>query len=99
MRAIREVGREVIPVSAKLILFGSQARGDAHEDSDWDLLILLDKENIIPADYDDFAYPFFELGWRIDAKIHPLLYTFKDWERRSVFPLYKNVEKEGVELC
>lgn len=35
LQAIRRVRGEVIPVSGKVVLFGSQARGDAHDDSDW----------------------------------------------------------------
>ena len=58
------------------------------------------KEHILQAiRYDDFAYPFFELGWQLDAEIHPILYTYKDWEKRSKLLLYKNVQNEGVELC
>jgi predicted nucleotidyltransferase len=37
---IRQLKRELIP-NERLILFGSQARGDARPDSDWDLLLLL----------------------------------------------------------
>ncbi len=32
----------------KIVLFGSYARGDFHEDSDVDYLVLLDKENVSP---------------------------------------------------
>ena len=82
-----------------MILFGSQARGDANKDSDWDLLILLDKSKLTPADYDAYSYPFWELGWSIDAMIHPTLYTLKDWERRTN-PIFKaNVQRDGIELC
>ena len=28
----------------KIILFGSRARGDAREDSDWDFLVVIDKD-------------------------------------------------------
>ena len=58
LQAIRRVRGEVIPVSGKVVLFGSQARGDAHDDSDWDLLILIDKDKLMPSDYDDFSFPF-----------------------------------------
>lgn len=99
LQAIRKVRKDVVPANGKVVLFGSQARGDAHDNSDWDLLILIDKDKLVPSDYDDFAYPFFELGWQLDAEIHPILYTYKDWEKRRMLLLYKNVQNEGIELC
>ncbi len=39
-REIEKVGLKVI----KIILFGSRARGDFKKDSDWDLLVIVDKE-------------------------------------------------------
>lgn len=99
IQSIKKKAAEIMPSSAKVILFGSQARGDYHEHSDWDVLILLDKYKLVSSDYDDFAYPLFELGWHIDTQIHPLLYTFGDWERRRMLPIYKDVLKDGIELC
>jgi len=32
----------ILDPTARIILYGSRARGDAQPDSDWDLLILLD---------------------------------------------------------
>ena len=46
---IQALKRRILP-NERVILFGSQARGDAREDSDWDLLVLLDKDKIT---YDD----------------------------------------------
>lgn len=40
---IRQVAACVLPKGSRLYLYGSRARGDYHEDSDWDLLLLLDK--------------------------------------------------------
>lgn len=98
--AIKKTIAHVMPSSGvRIILFGSQARGDANEESDWDIMILLDKDKLEESDYDRYSYPLFELGWEIDAQIHPLLYTFKDWQGRSFSPFYKNVEGEGITLC
>ena len=90
LQSIKNRSAEIMPMNAKVILF---------EGSDWDILILLDKQKLSPSDFDEFAYPLFELGWMIDAEIHPMLYTFSDWERRNMLPLYKDVLKEGIELC
>jgi len=39
---IKSLKRQILP-NERLILFGSQARGDAKEGSDWDLVILLNQ--------------------------------------------------------
>lgn len=97
--AIKNVAHSDIPCGVRVILYGSQARGDSHNGSDWDLLILIDKSKLSPSDYDLYSYPFWELGWSIDAMIHPTLYTLKDWEGK-VNPIFRsNVQRDGIELC
>lgn len=95
---IKSTAQRVMPENGHVILFGSQARGDNHEGSDWDLLILLDKSKIEETDHDKYTYPFWELGWKLDAMIHPIIYTLHDWNnKKSVFR--NNVEKEGIRVC
>lgn len=57
LAAIRECLAKNMPANGKAILFGSQAKGTAREDSDWDILIILDKEELLPADYDNYNLP------------------------------------------
>ena len=94
---IRKKIFELAP-NAKAILYGSRARGTAGPESDWDILILLDKERIEVTDHDKIVYPLFELGWQLDQKISVKLYTKKGWTSRSFTPFYKNIEKEGIKL-
>ena len=59
---LRKLGGKVLPPEARLFLYGSRARGDYKENSDWDLLLLLNrpKQN---DDYEKIAYPLMELGF------------------------------------
>ncbi len=93
--AIRKKLREVAP-GAKAILFGSRARGDATQDSDWDLLIILDKPEIEPTDFDRIAFPLYEIGWEMEQLFSIRLYTKASWEKRRFTPFYKRIEKAGV---
>jgi len=95
---IRTLKRQLLP-NDRMILFGSQARGDARPDSDWDLLLLLNKQkrNFI-EDYGNYAYPFTELGWDYGVAINPIIYTKYQWEEGKIFPFYKNVMREGIEI-
>lgn len=95
---IEKILNAAAPHNSRAILFGSRARGDARQNSDWDVLILLDKDRLTSADMDDISYPIRELGWDIDEIINPIMYTTKDWESRSFTPFYKNVMREGVAL-
>lgn len=98
IQAIAEKAKAVAPKGSEIILFGSQARGDAREDSDWDILVLLDKKRVSPADIDEVAYPLRELGWDFGETINTILFTKEEWNRDVASPFYQNVTKEGITL-
>ncbi|WP_288325416.1 nucleotidyltransferase domain-containing protein [uncultured Phocaeicola sp.] len=98
LNAIRSTLRQIAPVGTKVVLFGSRARGDARDDSDWDILIILDKTKLEADDYDNISYPLRELGWRLKECINPVMYTLKDWMKYSFSPFYHNVTNEGIIL-
>ena len=94
---IKQVGQATLPPKSSLLLYGSRARGDARDGSDWDLLILLDKAKLVADDY-DATYPFRELGWDIGEEISPHIYTKKQWSEWTFLPYYKNVERDKIIL-
>ena len=96
---IKRLGAEILPKNARLVLFGSQARDEGTTDSDWDLLILLEGEKVSNDDFDKWVFPFISLGWSLGVEINPVAYTYGEWLRRQITPFYKNVMREGVELC
>lgn len=84
---------------AKVILFGSEARGTAHDNSDIDLLILVNEDKISLVDKQNISYPLFDLGFETGVTISPLIISRYDWENRPFkTPFYINVMNEGVEL-
>ncbi len=95
---IKNVVSQSIPAGGKVILYGSRARGTANPKSDWDLLILLDKDTLAQADYDTVSYPFVLLGCELGEDINPILYTQKEWESYRVTPFYENVTRDGIIL-
>jgi len=94
---IQTLKRQILP-NEKVILFGSQARGDAREDSDWDLLVLLNKEkrNFI-EDYNQYGYPFSEIGDKHGTYVSVKIYAEKDWNSYPSIFRY-NVENDGIEI-
>ena len=83
--------------NAEIILFGSRARGDHRTDSDWDFLILLDEE-ISESLKRKIRDKIYEVELETDEIISTLIENKTDWLKYEITPLYKNIEKEGIEV-
>lgn len=82
-----------------MILYGSEARGDARPDSDIDVLILVDGDKLNQKRVHVYTYPLYDIEWSKGVLISPMVVLKKDWENRSIkTPFYINVENEGVRL-
>ena len=85
--------------TAEVILFGSHARGDANKDSDWDILILVDKpkyEKSMDREYRDSV---FDIMLEIEEPISTFIRTKDAWENiHAGGPFYNNVKREGILL-
>ncbi len=84
---------------AVLILYGSYARGDNRADSDIDLLVLLNEDNISYDDEKRIKYPLYHIEYETGIMISPLVLSKDVWEKKHrITPFYENVLKEGVVL-
>ena len=79
-------------------LYGSRARGDATPDSDWDVLVVLDKGKITSDDFDATAFPLYDVGLEQDATVSVNVYALPDWRKHSFMPFFNNVKQEGIRL-
>ncbi len=84
---------------ATVILYGSYARGDNNENSDFDILILLDKDEISRKNEKDIKYPLYDIEFEIGKIISPLVLSKSEWNsKHQISPFYENVMQEGVVL-
>ena len=82
--------------NAILILYGSYARGDYNDDSDLDLLVLVDKDKITRHDQKRIKYPLYDIEFETGTIISPLIFSKKVWElKHRITPFYENVTREG----
>ena len=88
-----------IEPTAEVILFGSQARGDVHEESDWDVLVLLPNAPYLLGTEARIDNALLQLELETGAVIVSHMFDKKDWESRlSVTSLYESIRLEGIRL-
>ena len=95
---LTQLGKKILPAGSHLWLYGSRARGDARPDSDWDLLVLLDKDKKSLDDFDKYAYPFIEYGLDRNTAVSAFIYTYSDWNNHPYSLFHYNVEADKVVL-
>jgi predicted nucleotidyltransferase len=88
-RLTKELGQPV-----EVIMFGSQARGDATRESDIDLLVIfpsIDARTMKLAS--DIAW---EVGFDAGKVISVIPDTKEQMKRFAFLPFYRNIESEGI---
>ncbi|MEA3460094.1 MAG: nucleotidyltransferase domain-containing protein [Chloroflexota bacterium] len=92
---VRESYEEEI---ARITLFGSKVRGDFDEESDVDLLMVVEHRN--SQLWDDVVAIEMGLMLKYGIVISSLIMGYEnyEWHRQHRAPLYCNVEREGVDL-
>jgi len=96
--SIKQVATDVLPKGSSVYLYGSRARGDYHEDSDWDLLVLIDKPQRDPYDWENYAWPFIQKGWALNEDISARTFTKDMWYNGPHTMFYFNVEEDKIIL-
>ncbi len=88
--------KEVLP-DADLILYGSRARGQAAPDSDYDLLVLTDKEAGLELE-EEIRSAIFDLQLEYDALLSVFAYNRGQWSSPlyRAMPFHKNLDVEGI---
>ena len=84
---------------SEIFLYGSRARHDSKSDSDWDLLVLLDTQDVSFNMERKIIDDFYDLELNIGEAFSPLIYSKSDWEEKYVHtPLFENISKEGIRI-
>lgn len=97
LTAIKERLHEVLNDNVKqIILFGSRSRGTAERDSDYDVLLLVQKRSEALEDrVDDIAY---EILDRYGAVVTIFVDEMATFQMDQSEPLFCNIRREGAVL-
>lgn len=86
-----------IDPQAKVILFGSRARGDEKQSSDWDFLILASKE--ATENYkNEITASLIDTELEAEQVISTIIYSQAEWSDYQITPLFQSILKEGFEV-
>jgi predicted nucleotidyltransferase len=95
---VKQTIHELEP-TADIILYGSRARGDAHPESDWDFLILLDGV-VDDARTDALRHRLYDLEWECGEVLSAIVRSRQEWDTPlcQVMPFAQVVRAQGILL-
>ncbi len=80
----------------QILLFGSRARGEAREGSDYDMLVIVDHRS--PEVRSTILEIESRLMDRYGVLVTTILRSQEEWERSQAFPLALNIARESIAL-
>jgi uncharacterized protein len=92
----RQVRERLGPRVRRVVLFGSRARGDARDDSDYDVVVVVDRRS--PEVRETLLGIEVDLLERHGSLVACLLRDEHEWEASRRMPIGLNVAREGVPL-
>jgi predicted nucleotidyltransferase len=98
LKKIKEAVLEIEP-NAEILFYGSHARGDAVDQSDWDFLILLDG-NVDGRRTDKIRHHLYELEWELEVVISSIIRNKQEWNSIPFksMPIHREIDLEGIRL-
>jgi predicted nucleotidyltransferase len=86
-----------IEPDAAIILYGSRARGDAHAESAWDFLILLDGV-VDDKHIDAIRHRLYEIEWDCGEVLSAIVRSRQEWDTplHQATPFSKVVREQGI---
>ena len=98
LERVKQTIHEIEP-DADIILYGSRARGDAHPESDWDFLILLDGV-VDDTRTDTIRHRLYDIEWDCGEVLSAFVRSRQDWNTplSQVMPFSKVVRAQGILL-
>ena len=91
------IGLSSLKTGVEVRLYGSEARGEAHEKSDIDLLVLVPKDKVSLQDDLEITAPLYDIELQTGVLINALILPKREWGRK-VTPFYENVIQDSIVL-
>ena len=84
---------------AEIFIYGSRVRGDAADDSDWDVMVITDR-TVTDKLKKSIRHALYEIEWEHGCVISSIIHSREEWTspRMRMTPFYQNVSGEAVRI-
>jgi predicted nucleotidyltransferase len=84
----------------KIILYGSYARNEQTEESDMDIMVLVDESQEVLKKYDEIVTDIMvDLSLKFNIVLSIYLQSYQEYNKyNNVLPFFCNIEREGIQI-